>query len=60
MRRSIFCQAFLLMLLAMLPMQGMAQRISRSYTNRSMSEVLKDLGKASQRYKISFIYNELE
>lgn len=36
MRRSIFCQAFLLMLLAMLPMQGMAQRISRSYANRSI------------------------
>lgn len=42
------------------PLKGFAQRITRSYTNRSMSEVLKDLNKATQRYKLSFIYNELE
>lgn len=52
MRRSIFCQAFLLMLLAMLPMQGMAQRISRSYTNRSMSEVLKDLARLASDIRL--------
>ena len=37
-----------------------AQRMPRNYHNRSMSDVLIDLDKASKRYKISFIYNELE
>jgi hypothetical protein len=37
-----------------------AQQIARNYYDRSMSDVLIDLGKASERYKISFIYNELE
>jgi len=37
-----------------------AQHITRNYLDRSMSDVLIDLGKASARYKISFIYNELE
>ena len=37
-----------------------AQHIQRNYPNRSMSDVLIDLDKASKRYKISFIYNELE
>lgn len=37
-----------------------AQHIQRIYHNRSMSDVLIDLDKASKRYKISFIYNELE
>ena len=47
-------------LMSLLVQASFGQRISRNYTNRSMSEVLKDLGKATQRYKISFIYNELE
>lgn len=37
-----------------------AQHLSRHYHNRSMSDVLIDLDKASARYKVSFIYNELE
>ena len=37
-----------------------AQYIQRNYHDRSMSDVLIDLDKASKRYKISFIYNELE
>ena len=37
-----------------------AQHIQRNYHDRSMSDVLIDLDKASNRYKISFIYNELE
>ena len=37
-----------------------AQHIQRNYHNRSMSDALIDLDKASKRYKISFIYNELE
>lgn len=36
------------------------QHISRRYHDRSMSDVLIDLDKSSSRYKISFIYNELE
>ena len=55
MKKIVF--AFLMCLFAQ---ASFGQRISRSYNNRSMSEVLKDLGKATQRYKISFIYNELE
>lgn len=60
MRRNILCLVLLLTLFVLFPMQGMAQRITRSYTNRSMSDVLKDLGKSTKQYKISFIYNELE
>ena len=37
-----------------------AQHIFRRYHDRSMSDVLIDLDKSSARYKISFIYNELE
>lgn len=37
-----------------------AQHIQRNYHDRSMSDVFIDLDKASKRYKISFIYNELE
>ena len=37
-----------------------AQHITRNYHDRSLSDVLIDLDKASSRYKISFIYNELE
>lgn len=37
-----------------------AQHIQRNYHDRSMSDVLIDLDKASKRYKISFIYNEME
>ena len=51
---------FFAFLMCLLVQTAFGQRISRNYTNRSMSEVLKDLGKATQRYKISFIYNELE
>ena len=47
-------------LMCLLVQASFGQRISRSYNNRSMSEVLKDLDKATRRYKISFIYNELE
>ncbi len=37
-----------------------AQHINRNYTRQSMSVVLKDLDHLSVRYRISFIYNELE
>ena len=37
-----------------------AQRVTRNYKNQSLSDVLIDLGRSTSRYKISFIYNELE
>lgn len=37
-----------------------AQRISRNYKERPMSEVLIDLDRASKDYTINFLYNELE
>lgn len=40
--------------------QATAQRVTRNYQRRPMPEVLIDLSKATERYHISFIYNELE
>ena len=37
-----------------------AQRITRSYDDVSMSEVLRDLNEQSRDYNISFLYNDLE
>lgn len=48
----------MLMLLAATAMQ--AQRVTRQYSGTSLSNVLADLAAASSRYKISFIYNDLE
>lgn len=48
----------LLLLLAATAMQ--AQRVSRRYSGTSLSSILADLASASSRYKISFIYNDLE
>lgn len=39
-------------LMCLLVQASFGQRISRSYSNRSMSEVLKDLDKATRRFKI--------
>ena len=44
----------------MMPASGNAQRVSRDYHDMSMSKALIDLDRASSRYHISFIYNELE
>ena len=51
---------FFVFLMCLLVQASFGQRISRNYNSRSMSEVLKDLDKATKKYKISFIYNELE
>ena len=51
---------FFAFLMCLLVQASFGQRISRNYNSRSMSEVLKDLDKATKKYKISFIYNELE
>ena len=50
----------LLILLLILSIQTPAQRVTRNYHNKSLSDVLIDLGKSTTRYKLSFIYNELE
>lgn len=50
----------IIFLLCMFALAMSAQHIQRNYHDRSMSDVLIDLDKASKRYKISFIYNELE
>ena len=50
----------IIFLLLFIPAKGNAQRVSRDYHDRSMSKVLIDLDRASSRYHISFIYNELE
>ena len=50
----------IIFLLCMFALAMSAQHIQRNYHDRSMSDVLIDLDKASKHYKISFIYNELE
>ena len=52
--------SLIICMLCALLSQMNAQHISRRYHDRSMSDVLIDLDKSSDRYKISFIYNELE
>ena len=50
----------LTLLLLVISLSAPAQRVTRNYRNRSLSDVLIDLGKSTTRYKLSFIYNELE
>ena len=40
--------------------QAQAQRLTKSYTEKSLSDVLIDLNKSQHDKRISFIYNELE
>ena len=49
----------ILMLLCCLA-QVQAQKITRSYRNVAMPEVLRDLSQLSPDYTVSFLYNELE
>ena len=60
--KSIIMRRFsaIIFLLCTFALAMSAQHIQRNYHDRSMSDVLIDLDKASKRYKISFIYNELE
>lgn len=51
---------FLLLLLCLAWSVVCAQTVSRNYRNKSMSDVLIDLSRSTKRYKITFIYNELE
>ncbi len=52
--------SIIILLLCAIVSTASAQHIVRNYHDRSMSDVLIDLSKASARYRISFIYNELE
>lgn len=60
--KSIIMRRFsaIISLLCTFALAMSAQHIQRNYHDRSMSDVLIDLDKASKHYKISFIYNELE
>ena len=49
-----------LLLLVLCITQTKAQRITRTYNDISLSEVLRDLNNATTRYELSFIYNDLE
>lgn len=60
MRKNILLLFFFATVFVGVPQGSFAQRITRSYANRSMSEVLKDIDKATNQYKLSFIYNDLE
>ena len=40
--------------------QAQAQRLTKSYTEASLSDVLIDLNKSQHDKRISFIYNKLE
>lgn len=53
-------QVLTILLLCLAICQASAQRVSRTYQDQPLSEVLKDLNAASNRYEVSFIYNELE
>ncbi|MGN0281940.1 MAG: carboxypeptidase-like regulatory domain-containing protein [Prevotella sp.] len=53
-------KTIILALLCAIATTAQAQRISRSYSDRSMSDVLIDLDRSTTRYRISFIYNQLE
>ena len=53
-------KTIILALLCAIATTVQAQRISRSYHDRSMSDVLIDIDRSTQHYRISFIYNQLE
>lgn len=50
----------ILLLLCTIVQTASSQRVSRNYKDKSMSKVLVDLRRSTNRYKIAFIYNELE
>lgn len=55
--RKLFIFAILVCVCAQ---PSLSQRITRQYHQASMSQVLKDISATSEKYKINFIYNELE
>ena len=51
---------YILIFLCFCMTQAQAQRLTKSYTEASLSDVLIDLNKSQHDKRISFIYNELE
>ena len=51
---------FILLLLCAAANGTVAQKITRSYQDQSLSRVLEDLNAATSRHEISFVYNDLE
>ena len=51
---------YILIFLCFFMTQAQAQRLTKSYTEASLSDVLIDLNKSQHDKRISFIYNELE
>ena len=51
---------FILLLLCSAANCIVAQKITRSYQDQSLSRVLEDLNAATSRHEISFVYNDLE
>ncbi len=53
-------RVFMFCLLLMVVFGAGAQRVSHTFKNESLSKVLSVLGKESQAYQISFLYDKLE
>jgi hypothetical protein len=53
-------QMMMLLLFCTMMQAASAQHVSRNYKDKSMSKVLMDLRRSTNRYKIAFIHNELE
>ncbi len=51
---------FILVLLVLSSLQGMAQHLSRNYHRTPLAQVLTDIDNADSHYIINFIYDELE
>ncbi len=60
MRKCFFLLLLCLFVTGAKAQSAQSNRISRSYRQQSLSDVLIDINKASRHQKISFIYNELE
>lgn len=58
--RKIPFALVLLAIIVFLPMSALAQRVSQTYNNVSLSDALLQLSRISKDYTINFLYNELE
>ena len=53
-------KVYLIFICALVVGMARAQKISRDYKSQPLSSVLEDLNAATDRYDISFVYNDLE
>lgn len=53
-------KVYILFICALVVGMARAQKISRDYKSQPLSSVLEDLNAATDRYDISFVYNDLE